>query len=188
MLLKGWQYLATKRMRCGYEKLTNPTQKMMRIGRRCCWVKSMNGRLRGLRLSRSRKLSLVVLSSRIVRMCTEVVNRMNMENIYPTIVLPTQWGLPVLSHNSHLCRRKQGDSDASRPLLPAFFCRLWFYGKSGYGYDYGGGNGRCRLSPHHPILASLNHTNHVSNRCRNSEITVGKNHHKLLTEMGFEKP
>lgn len=119
MLQMGLQYLATKRMRCGYEKLTTSgstdDQKKMniRVGRRRSWVKSVNGRLRGLRLSRSRKLSLgafstVLLSSRrIVRIYTHVANRMNMENIYPTIVLPTQWGLPVLSHpSSVVCRRR----------------------------------------------------------------------------------
>nr|KYP71693.1 hypothetical protein KK1_010962 [Cajanus cajan] len=88
-------------MRCGYEKLTSS-----RDGRRC-WVKCVNGRLRGLRLSRCRKVSLgVVLSSRIVRVYSEVVNRMNMQNMYPAIVLSTQWGLPVLSHSSHLCTRR----------------------------------------------------------------------------------
>jgi len=105
MLKLGWQYLGTKRRRCGYEKLTSSSEKMMRDGRRC-WVKSVNGRLRGLRLSRCRKLSLL-FSSRIVRLYTEVVNTMNMENIYPAIVLSTQWGLPVLSHSSHVCRSKR---------------------------------------------------------------------------------
>jgi hypothetical protein len=74
----------------------------MRVRKRCNWVKSLNGRLRGLRLSRSRKFfSTVLFSSRIVRIYNEVVNRiMNMESSYPVIVLPTQWGLPVLSHPS----------------------------------------------------------------------------------------
>lgn len=103
MLHMGMQYLATKRMRYGYEKLRSPSQRMMRVGKRC-WVKSVNGRLRGLRLSRSRKLSFgILLSRRIVRICTEFVDRfMNMEN---NIVLTAQWGLPVLSHPSAVCRR-----------------------------------------------------------------------------------
>lgn len=108
MLKLGWQYLATKRTRCGYEKLSSSGEKMMRDGRRC-WVKSVNGRLRGLRLSRCRKLSLAVVlfSSRIVRLYTEVVKRMNTENIYPAMVLSTQWGLPVLSHSSHVRRSRR---------------------------------------------------------------------------------
>jgi hypothetical protein len=102
MLQMGLKYLATKRMNsCGYEKLTNKRM-MMRVRKRCNWVKSLNGRLRCLRLSRSRKFfSTVLFSSRIVRIYNEVVNRiMNMESSYPVIVLPTQWGLPVLSHPS----------------------------------------------------------------------------------------
>ncbi|KAK7284408.1 hypothetical protein RJT34_19154 [Clitoria ternatea] len=114
MVQMGWQYLGTKRIMRGggYEKLTSPSdEKMMRVGKRC-WVKSMNGRLRGIRLSRCRKFSLgafstIVLSSKIVRIYSEVVNRMNMENMYPAIVLPTQWGLPVLSHPSLVCRRRK---------------------------------------------------------------------------------
>ncbi|CAJ2631801.1 unnamed protein product [Trifolium pratense] len=101
MLQTGLQYLASKRMNsCGYEKLIT-NKRMMRVRKRCTWVKSLNGRLRGLRLSRSRKFfSTVLFSSRIVRIYNEVVNRiMNMESSYPVIVLPTQWGLPVLSHH-----------------------------------------------------------------------------------------
>lgn len=106
------QYLTNKHMKCGYEKLTSPSKKIIRVGRSCSWVKSVNGRLRGLRLSRRtkklslRSFSIILLSSRIVRIYNEVVNRiMKMENTYPTIVLPTQWGFPVLSHPSVVCRR-----------------------------------------------------------------------------------
>lgn len=79
----------------------------MRVGKRCIWVKSLNGKLRGLRLSRSRKFfSTMLYSTRIVRIYNDIVNKiMNMENSYPVIVLPTQWGLPVLSHPSVVCRR-----------------------------------------------------------------------------------
>ncbi|KAL9332404.1 hypothetical protein ACSQ67_002014 [Phaseolus vulgaris] len=104
MLKLGWQYLGGKRRRCGYEKMSSSGEKMMRGGRRC-WVKFVNGRLRGLRLSRCRKLSLAVV--RIVRLYSEVVERMKMENMYPAIVLSTQWGLPVLSHSSHVCRSRR---------------------------------------------------------------------------------
>lgn len=110
----GLQYLVCKRaMKCGYEKLTSDgSEKMRRVGRSGCWLKSVNGRLRGLRLSRSKKIylggfSTVLLSSRIVRIYTHVVNRINMENMYPAVVVPTQWGLPMVSHShpSVVCRR-----------------------------------------------------------------------------------
>ncbi|CAL0300169.1 unnamed protein product [Lupinus luteus] len=104
------QYLGSKRMRsCGYEKLTSADQKISRQGGHC-WVKSMNGRLRGLRLSRSRKVSVrafsaILLPSRIlVRIYNDVVNQMNLENMCSATVLATQWGLPVLSHPSIVCR------------------------------------------------------------------------------------
>ncbi|OIW07056.1 hypothetical protein TanjilG_02690 [Lupinus angustifolius] len=93
-------YLASRRMRSyGYEKLTSENQKMARPGR--LWVKAMDGRLRGLRLSRSRKLSLRAFSAillprrKLVRIYNDFVNQMNLENMCSAIVLPTQWGLPV---------------------------------------------------------------------------------------------
>ena len=108
MLQMGFQYFGNRRMRCGYDKLTSSDQKLARPRRR--WVKYMNGRLRGLRLSKSRQLSLkafsaILMPHRIVRIYTEIVNRMNMENMYPAVVLPTQWGFPVLSHPSVMCRK-----------------------------------------------------------------------------------
>ncbi|KAF7805006.1 TRNA-specific 2-thiouridylase [Senna tora] len=76
--------------KCGYEKLKGGDQKVGRA--RMGWV---NGRLRGLRLSRSTKITVKAFSgSRIVRMYRHLVRRMNMETIYPAIVVPTQWGLP----------------------------------------------------------------------------------------------
>lgn len=131
MLKMGWQNLGTKRIRSGYEKLPSSDQKMVKDGKRC-WVKSLNGRLRGIRLSRFRKVSLrVVLSiSRVVRIYSEFINRMNMENMYPAIVLPTQWGLPVLSHSSHVCRRRVIThpywQKSSRSLLATFCCCYHF--------------------------------------------------------------
>ncbi|KAK7269502.1 hypothetical protein RIF29_22233 [Crotalaria pallida] len=100
------QYLASRRMRsCGYVRLTSADQKMARPGRRC-WVKAMNGRLRGLRLSRSRKLSVrafsaMLLPSRIVvGMYNDFVNQISLENMSSAIVLSSQFGLPVISHPS----------------------------------------------------------------------------------------
>ncbi|KAI4349845.1 hypothetical protein L6164_010394 [Bauhinia variegata] len=108
MLQMGFQYFGSRRVRCGYYKLMSSDQKLVRPRRR--WVKFMNGSLRGLRLSKSKKLSLgafsaVVLQSRIARLYADIVNRMNMESKYPAIVFPTQWGFPVLSHHSVTCRK-----------------------------------------------------------------------------------
>lgn len=90
-------------------------EKVASPGRRH-WVKKMNGRLKGLRLSRSRRLTLkvfsvVVLSSRIGRIYTKVVNRMKIEGGCPAIIFSTQWGLPVLSHPSVKCGKKVSNID-----------------------------------------------------------------------------
>ncbi|KAJ7973183.1 tRNA-specific 2-thiouridylase [Quillaja saponaria] len=109
MLQMGFQNLLGEGMRSGYGRLTSSDEKLARPRRG--WVKTMNGRLRGLRLSRSRKLSLkafsvILLPSRISRIYNDIANRiMKMEGVYPSIVFPTQLGLPVLSHPSVKCRK-----------------------------------------------------------------------------------
>ncbi|GMN23190.1 hypothetical protein TIFTF001_000041 [Ficus carica] len=92
------------RLRRRYERLSNIGEKVTKPAGRC-WVKKTNGRLKGIRLSRSRKLtlkvfSLVVFTSRIARLYNEIVNRMSIDGVYPNIIFTSQWGLPVLSHSS----------------------------------------------------------------------------------------
>ncbi|MED6168535.1 hypothetical protein PIB30_012533 [Stylosanthes scabra] len=122
MVQMGFQYLGKRgimRRSGGYERLTSPSEKVVRLGKQGCWVKSVNGRLRGIRLSsRSKRVSLKAFStvllpmSKIVRMYNDVVNRMNLQELLgnAAVVVPTQWGLPtVISHHHHhssvLCRR-----------------------------------------------------------------------------------
>ncbi|KAF5952073.1 hypothetical protein HYC85_010017 [Camellia sinensis] len=55
------------------------------------WVTKMNGKLRGLRLSRSRRVnwkafSIVILPRKITDMYADIVSRMKMDDICPTIV------------------------------------------------------------------------------------------------------
>nr|XP_009603513.1 uncharacterized protein LOC104098476 [Nicotiana tomentosiformis] len=79
--------------------------------RRCWLIKKMNGRLKGIKLSRSRKLnwkafSMVILPRRIARIYGEIVKRMkNMEDVCPAIVFSCHWGFPVLSHSTVKSRR-----------------------------------------------------------------------------------
>lgn len=108
MLQMGFQELAEGRLRSRYERLTTDDVKAARPRR--SWVKKMNGRLKGLRLSRSRKLilkgfSVVLFPRRVVRIYTDIVNRMMVDGICPTIIFSSQWGLPVLSHSSVKCRK-----------------------------------------------------------------------------------
>ncbi|KAK4282661.1 hypothetical protein QN277_014010 [Acacia crassicarpa] len=107
----GFHYFGERRMRRGYDRLTScDDQKMSRSNtttRR--WIKCLKGRLRGFRLLKCKKVSVkaisaVLISSKIVRMYSDIVNRLNLETVRPAIVLSTQWGLPVLSHPSVICR------------------------------------------------------------------------------------
>uniref|UniRef100_A0A3Q7EPH1 Uncharacterized protein n=1 Tax=Solanum lycopersicum TaxID=4081 RepID=A0A3Q7EPH1_SOLLC len=88
-----------------YERLVE--ERVIVIRPRRCWlIKKMNGRFRGFKLSKSRKLnwksfsSFVILPKRVARIYGEIVKRMkNMEDVCPAFVLSCQWGLPVLSHS-----------------------------------------------------------------------------------------
>ena len=104
-----------------YEKLRKRNEKMGRAGRHI-WVKKMNGRLKGFKLSRSRKLSLKVFSvvvwqSRIARIYGEIVNRLKTDGVYPNIIFSTQWGLPVLSHSSVKFRESVAKAPYARSCI-----------------------------------------------------------------------
>ncbi|KAK9291707.1 hypothetical protein L1049_019656 [Liquidambar formosana] len=103
----GFQGVVGGHLRSRYEKLSSADEKAVRPRRR--WVKKMNGRLRGLRLARSRKLTLkafsVILLPRIAKIYADIVNRMKTEGICPAIIFSSHWGLPVLSHSSVKCRK-----------------------------------------------------------------------------------
>ncbi|KAL5767020.1 hypothetical protein ACOSP7_013598 [Xanthoceras sorbifolium] len=102
-----------RRVRCRYEKLTDDDKEKVAAARprnRRCWVKKMNGGLKGLRLSRPRKLTLkslpvMVLPSKIVKIYADILESMKMDGLCPNIIFTTQWGLPVLAHPSLKCKR-----------------------------------------------------------------------------------
>ncbi|PSS08439.1 TRNA-specific 2-thiouridylase [Actinidia chinensis var. chinensis] len=101
----GFQYAFGGRWRSTrYEKLIG-IDEIVKAGRpRGRWVTKMNGKLKGLRLSRSKKFnwkafSLVISPRRIAEVYVDVVSRMKMDDICPAIVFSGQWGLPVLSHS-----------------------------------------------------------------------------------------
>ncbi|XP_011039064.1 PREDICTED: uncharacterized protein LOC105135732 [Populus euphratica] len=114
MLQMGFQANAVIPSRFRYEKLINGGdqyhEKLMARPRRWrFWVKKMNGGVKGLRLSRSRKLTFKALSvilmpsphSRIAKVYAHVIDRIKMMDDltpYPNIIFSTHWGLPVLSH------------------------------------------------------------------------------------------
>lgn len=97
----GLHYFGKRRAKLKYEKLANEDQKCGRA--RGGWVKY--GRMRGLRIWRSRKISVKMSSyaltlTRIVRVYNEVVKLMDLESVCPAISLRTYWGIPVISHPS----------------------------------------------------------------------------------------
>ncbi|KAL2460659.1 Uncharacterized protein Adt_44079 [Abeliophyllum distichum] len=87
-----------------YERLARSDEKAARP--KLFWMKKINGRLRGVRLSRSRKLSwkpffvALRLSKRIARMYDDFVKRMKMDEAYRATTFSCQWGLPVFFHLS----------------------------------------------------------------------------------------
>lgn len=97
----------------GYKKLISAEEKAQRPKRQ--WVKKMNGRLKGFRISPSRKLnwkpfSSVWLPRKMARIYTQIVKRMmkmkmNNNGVCPSFIFSCHWGLPVLSHPS-VNRRK----------------------------------------------------------------------------------
>ncbi|KAL3651459.1 hypothetical protein CASFOL_004461 [Castilleja foliolosa] len=89
---------------CKYEKLGHKKATKGRF-----LAKKLNGRVKGLKLSRSRKFNwkpfsiTYVLSRKIIsKICAGFVK---MDDVYPAIVFSGQWGLPALSHSSVKSRK-----------------------------------------------------------------------------------
>ncbi|KAJ4721794.1 tRNA-specific 2-thiouridylase [Melia azedarach] len=108
MLHMGFQDSVARRgMRWQYERLEDKKGPRPPKSRKYCWGKKM----KGFRLSpRSRKLTLkalsvVVMASKIIRMYADIIERMKMDGLCPSVVFSNQWGLPVLSHPSTKCKR-----------------------------------------------------------------------------------
>lgn len=93
------------RWRIRYEKLTSIDHEKAAARPRRRWAMKMNGRFRGIRLPRCRKLNwrafaILISPKRIAEMYGEIINRMKMmDDICPGIVFSGHWGLPVLSHS-----------------------------------------------------------------------------------------
>lgn len=92
-----------------YHKLTSE-DKSPRPGIR--WLRNVNGKVFGLRLSSSKRLkwkqfSVIMLPRRIFELYEEISSAMKPDGVvYPTINFSSHWGLPVISHPSIVCRKK----------------------------------------------------------------------------------
>ncbi|KAF4359069.1 hypothetical protein G4B88_020613 [Cannabis sativa] len=105
----GFQEIIGGRHRCDrYEKLSSNSSRISldeKVGNNTKSKFGRRKRVKGIRLSRSRKItlkvfSMVVFTSKIVRIFNEIVSRMSLDGVYPNIIFTSQWGLPVLSHHS----------------------------------------------------------------------------------------
>ncbi|KAI4304232.1 hypothetical protein MLD38_039774 [Melastoma candidum] len=102
----GFRKMITRRSALPYRRLVDVDEMTIDLKSRGRWVRNINGRLRALRLSRSRKITLRVLSAvvssgRIARIYRDTVKRMlDGDAVRPAIVFSLPWGVPVLSHST----------------------------------------------------------------------------------------
>ncbi|KAK4427535.1 hypothetical protein Salat_1522400 [Sesamum alatum] len=70
--------------------------------RRFLIMRRVDGRIKGVKLSRARKLNWKPFSIMFVlsRKIAGFVKRMKMDDACPAIIFSCQWGLPVISHSS----------------------------------------------------------------------------------------
>ncbi|KAH7835117.1 hypothetical protein Vadar_023018 [Vaccinium darrowii] len=100
----SFQDVVGGRWRYRYEKLTSIDHEKAAARPKRRRAMKMNGKFRGIRLSRWRKLnwkafSMFISPRRIAEMYGEIIKRMKMmDDICPALVFSGQWGLPVVSH------------------------------------------------------------------------------------------
>lgn len=109
LLQMGFQEMVEGHLSTRYKMLNSVDEKVARPRKR--WAKKMNGRLKGFRLVRSRRLnwkafSVVLWPKRIAGIYADIVNRiLKIDGVCPGIIFSCQLGLPVLSHPNAKCRR-----------------------------------------------------------------------------------
>ncbi|ESQ32174.1 hypothetical protein EUTSA_v10005177mg [Eutrema salsugineum] len=83
---------------CRYQKLSHHYEKVKTRTIRHNWRKKIEGRSKGLRLNRPRRLVLkaLVLPRRIFSIYTQITNKMNREGFYPNLILSSHWGFPIV--------------------------------------------------------------------------------------------
>ncbi|KAL0738662.1 hypothetical protein Bca4012_014872 [Brassica carinata] len=84
------------RSSCHYQKLSHHKEK---VTLRHNSGKKLEGRSKGFRLNRPRRLVLkaLVLPRRIFSIYARITDKMNIEGFYPNLVLSSHWGFPVVS-------------------------------------------------------------------------------------------
>lgn len=117
-----------------YKKLTNEDEDAERPKRRRRrWVKQMNGRVMGFCVSQRRRLnwrriSMVIMPSKAVGIYADFSSRIRIHWAYPTVILSSQWGLPVLSHPSlTVAPKKCGVVSLNRKISSHFWSMLYMF-------------------------------------------------------------
>uniref|UniRef100_A0A1J3J1Q3 Uncharacterized protein n=3 Tax=Noccaea caerulescens TaxID=107243 RepID=A0A1J3J1Q3_NOCCA len=86
------------RSSCRYQKLSHHYEKITTRATRHNWGKKLDGRSKGFRLNRSRRLVLkaLVLPRRILSIYARITDKMNREGFYPNLTLSSHWGFPIV--------------------------------------------------------------------------------------------
>ncbi|XP_022547382.2 uncharacterized protein LOC103837131 [Brassica rapa] len=86
------------RSSCRYQKLGHHYEKATTRTIRHNWGKKIEGRSKGFRLNRPRRLVLkaLVLPRRISSIYARITDKMNMEGFYSNLVLFSHWGFPIV--------------------------------------------------------------------------------------------
>ncbi|CAH8330392.1 unnamed protein product [Eruca vesicaria subsp. sativa] len=83
------------RSSCQYKKLSHHHEK---VTTRHNLGKKLEGRSKGFRLNRPRRLVLkaLVLPRRILSIYARITDKMNREGFYPNLILSSHWGFPIV--------------------------------------------------------------------------------------------
>ncbi|KAL2511765.1 Uncharacterized protein Adt_17365 [Abeliophyllum distichum] len=98
-------FVGRRAARYRYERVTSAHDDKAAKPKRHWIMKKINGRVKGFRLSKSKKLNWKAFSVILIprRMYFDIVKRVKFDEVCPAIIFSCQWGLPVLSHSSLHC-------------------------------------------------------------------------------------
>lgn len=102
------------RSSCQYQKLSHHYEKVTTRTIRHKWGKKLEGRSKGFRLNRPRRLVLkaLVLPRRILSIYARITDKMNREGLYPNLILSSHWGFPiVLDKKLRFWQKKRSETE-----------------------------------------------------------------------------
>ncbi|KAJ4887970.1 hypothetical protein Rs2_27718 [Raphanus sativus] len=89
------------RSACSYQKLSHHYVKVTPRAKRHNCGKKIEGKSKGFRLNRPRKLVLkaLVLPRRILSIYSRIADKMYREGFYSSLILSSHWGFPIVLEN-----------------------------------------------------------------------------------------